>query len=80
MRVKGRDDRGDWPAWARWFHERRIEGESGVGDTARRLFAKMGGEQYKLLRVNVGLPCRCSRRQAEWNERFTYDSVSCPAG
>lgn len=62
------------PRWVKWLYERRQEGEIGVGDTAKRLFTKMGGEQYKLLRVNLGLPCRCVKRQKEWNEKYPYES------
>lgn len=62
----------NWPLWAKWFYARREEGELGVGDTAKRLFAKMGGEQYSLLRQNIKLPCKCVKRQAEWNAKFSY--------
>lgn len=64
----------DWPRWAKWLYERRQEGEAGIGDTAQRLFAKLGGEQYRLLRHNAGFPCRCKLRQAEWNKRYSYDA------
>lgn len=63
------------PRWVEWLYERRQEGERGVGDTAKRLFASMGGEQYKLLRLNIGLPCKCVQRQAEWNEKYPYESA-----
>lgn len=62
----------EWPAWARWISDRRRTGEKGVGDTAKRIFAVMGGEQYSLLRCNLRMPCRCAQRQAEWNEKYAY--------
>jgi hypothetical protein len=67
----------DWPRWAKWFYERRLPDEIGVGDTAKRLFSKMGGEQYQLLVRNIGMPCRCDKRQQEWNAKYSYeDSLS----
>lgn len=64
--------REGWPLWAKWFYERRQPEDLGVGDTAKRLFAGMGGEQYKLLRLNVGMPCKCLKRQTEWNQKYSY--------
>lgn len=62
----------EWPRWAQWVYARRQPGEIGIGDTARRLLAQVGGEQYKLLVRNVGLPCKCAMRQAEWNTKYPY--------
>ena len=63
----------DSPLWVKWLHARRKDGETGAGDTAKRLFSVMGGEQYKLLRKNLSFPCRCTQRQKEWNEKYPYE-------
>lgn len=63
----------DWPLWAQWFHAHRQKGDVGVGDTAKRVFAVVGGERFRLLRQNMKLPCKCALRQTEWNFRYPYD-------
>lgn len=65
-----------WPKWALKLEQHRVAGEIGVGDTARRLAAKLGGEQYKALRMALGVPCRCAARQAEWNTSYPYLEAS----
>lgn len=50
----------------------REEGDKGPGDTAQRILAEIGGERFKTLAKQLGIPCGCTRRQAEWNQRWPY--------
>ena len=61
-----------WPRWAKWIARQRQDPDSGVGDTFRRLAAKVGGEQIKRLAKANAVPCGCTERQAEWNVRYRY--------
>lgn len=61
-----------WPLWARTLRRRRRPDEIGVGDTAKRMFAKLGGERFKIWAERLGIPCGCIERQEEWNRRYPY--------
>ncbi len=50
----------------------RNNADKGVGDTAQRIAAKLGGERYKRLTKRLGMPCGCSERQDEWNRLYPY--------
>ena len=65
--------RDKWPFWAWSLKWMRTKADSGVGDTAQRIAAVMGGEQFKKLTKRIGLPCRCTERQAEWNKLYAYE-------
>lgn len=62
-----------WPRWAGLLRKRRIASDTGVGDTAQRYAAKVGGEKFKRLSKWLGIPCGCTERQAEWNRLYPYD-------
>lgn len=65
-------DETQWPAWAKTISLTRQEADAGVGDTAQRLFAKVGGEGIKAIAAKLGVPCKCGDRQAAWNLQFPY--------
>ncbi len=69
-------DTGEWtrhkPEWVKWVEKRRNETDRGVGDTAQRIFAKLGGELFKKLAAFLGMPCGCNDRQDEWNALWPY--------
>ncbi len=46
--------------------------DKGIGDTVQRHLAMLGGERFKQWVKELGIPCRCADRQAEWNERWPY--------
>jgi hypothetical protein len=46
--------------------------DKGIGDTIQRYAAMLGGEQFKQWAKDHGIPCGCTERQAEWNERWPY--------
>lgn len=66
--------RDKWPFWAWSLKWMRTKADKGVGDTAQRLAAMMGGEQFKKLAEKIGLPCGCTERQAEWNRSYPYEA------
>ena len=61
-----------WPKWAVAVKQLAATEDAGVGDTLRRLFAKVGGEQFKRTARVLGVPCGCAARQVEYNQRFPY--------
>lgn len=61
-----------WPWIVRTVYARRIDGERGIGDTVERLFAYMGGRQFKAFMKANKTPCGCSDRQAWLNARYPY--------
>ena len=61
-----------WPGWATAIERYRRGDDTGVGDTAKRIFARLGGEVFKWLAEKLGMPCGCSERQAEWNRLYPY--------
>lgn len=62
-----------WPAWAKLIAGQREAGEKGVGDTAARLFGKIGGDAFKVAFKTVfKVDCGCSGRQQSWNLNFPY--------
>lgn len=73
-RDLGPVDPKDWPFWAWSLKWLRRQGDSGVGDTAQRIAAKLGGEAYKKLSQRLGMPCGCSSRQADWNIKYNYST------
>ena len=65
-----------WPAWAKAFAAMKVDGETGVGETAHRLFHWPVASQFSDV-VFAGLAlfkrgCGCVRRQAEWNDLYPY--------
>jgi hypothetical protein len=70
----------DWPGWARAIASQRIQGEAGVGDTAKRLLETPGvGLMTQGLVAGLALfgkKCGCARRQAEWNSRYNYNGMA----
>lgn len=63
-----------WPAWANTTAAKRQPGETGVGDTKKRLYG-VSGEIYKAAMKLLGMPCGCAERQAEFNITFPYDGA-----
>ena len=66
-------DPKDWPFWAWSLKWMRNLSDNGVGDTAQRIAAKVGGEAYKKLTQRLGMPCGCSTRQEDWNTHYPYE-------
>lgn len=64
--------REKWPKWVKLVAKRQKPGDVGVGDTLARVFAGVGGEQYKRLRKWLGMPCSCEREQARLNVLYAY--------
>lgn len=60
------------PLWVRAIRRLRTPEDRGVGDTVARIAAKFGGERFKRFSQRIGIPCGCTRKQAEWNERWPY--------
>ena len=67
--------RHKWPAWATAIARFSKTQDSGVGDTAQRIAAKFGGEQFKTFAKTLGMPCGCTERQQDWNTRYPYDET-----
>lgn len=61
-----------WPMWAKTLARFARPTDYGVGDTAERVFAKLGGEQFKALIGKVGLSCGCTARRDDWNVKYVY--------
>lgn len=59
------------PAWVVALQSQRTPEDRGVGDTFARLLGKFG-EAFKATSKTLGIPCNCTRRQQEWNERWPY--------
>lgn len=64
-----------WPDWAAAWARIAKHQDAGVGDTAQRFYASFGGEWFKLFAKKIGMPCRCSERQAEWNTSYPYHPI-----
>lgn len=58
--------------WVKLVAILRTDADAGVGDTVQRIAAKFGGERFKTFAQKIGIPCGCTERQAEWNERYPY--------
>lgn len=58
--------------WVRFVRLLRKPEDKGIGDTVQRIAAKFGGERFKAFAKRIGLPCRCTERQAEWNQLWPY--------
>lgn len=63
----------DWPAWAKIVARNQQPQDIGVGDTAQRLLATLGGEAFKKMLKRACLPCGCDVRQFEWNVLYPYN-------
>jgi len=61
-------DQSKWPLMIRVIVETAKPGDAGVGDTAQRIAAKLGGEIFKKLVPG----CGCDDRQKWLNERYPY--------
>lgn len=63
----------EWPMWAKLLARHRHDGETGLGDTLERLFAKLGADKLaKIYERYVGKPCGCRDRKQWLNQRFGY--------
>jgi hypothetical protein len=60
------------PSWVGIVSYFRSSEDTGVGDTVQRYAAMLGGELFKAWAKRIGLPCQCTQRQAEWNQRWPY--------
>lgn len=65
-------DQDKWPAWVKLIAVKQEPQDIGVGDTAQRLLAKLGGEVFKKMLKRACLPCGCDVRQFEWNVLYPY--------
>lgn len=71
--IASRLDRATWPRFAHWLAKAAKPEDAGLGDTAQRLAAKMGGEALKTIyRKVTGTECGCGDRQAKLNAAFPY--------
>lgn len=61
-----------WPSWATALSRFKKDEDTGVGDTAQRVFARLGGEAFKWMASKLGMPCGCTGRQADWNRLYPY--------
>lgn len=68
--------RHKWPSWATAIARFAKPQDSGVGDTAQRCAAIMGGEVIKGLLKRCGVSCGCNERQYLWNQLYPY-CVKC---
>lgn len=59
-------------AWVRWVKLLRKPEDAGIGDTVARIAKVFGGERFKAFSKRIGIPCGCTERQAEWNQRWPY--------
>lgn len=59
------------PAWVSVIRRLRKPSDRGVGDTVARLLGRFG-ERFKAWSQKLGIPCGCTARQSEWNERWPY--------
>lgn len=64
-----------WPRWTRKYVKRRRYPDSGVGDTMRWVYARIGGERWKKFRKAIGFPCKCPVKQARFNRIYPYDGM-----
>jgi hypothetical protein len=71
--VSAPQPKSRWPFWAIALARYKQPTDAGVGDTAKRVFARLGGEGYKWLSAKLGMPCGCTERQAEWNKHYPYE-------
>jgi hypothetical protein len=65
-------ERGEWPLIIRMIAKRRIETDSGIGDTLERIFARFGGRQFKAVMDRLKINCGCDDRKAALNKWFRY--------
>lgn len=63
---------GEWPKWALALKLMRADGDTGVGDTAERVFGSFGGHQFKIAMALAGLNCGCAARKEVWNLSYPY--------
>ena len=62
-----------WPRIVRTLARHRAEGERGVGDTAKRVLHRMGGDALAwLFRKVTGRDCGCADRRARLNAMYPY--------
>lgn len=60
------------PTWVAAIKRLRKDADTGIGDTVQRIAARFGGELFKRFAARVGMPCGCTERQEEWNQRWPY--------
>lgn len=56
--------------WVRYLSLLSKPEDIGLGATAKRLFAKFGGERFRVWAQRIGLPCGCTEREDEWNRQY----------
>lgn len=71
--------RDRWPLWAREIVKHAADGETGVGDTAKRLIAASHFDTLATIASWLGIPCGCSARHARWNKLYPYQSQPATA-
>lgn len=55
-----------------WLKRFRAPEDKGVGDTAERWLARIGGRKIKSLILSLGGTCGCKDRQKWLNKKFPY--------
>lgn len=63
---------GEWPKWAQTLKAQRIEGETGIGDTVKRILGQTGETFSELYQRMTGADCGCVIRQKVLNLEFPY--------
>lgn len=73
--VKHIEARDQWPVWAKGVSYFAGSNDRGVGDTIARHVGTFGGEAFKRWYAETfKSPCKCSERQAKWNDQFPYSA------
>ena len=71
--------RDQWPFWAIQIANHAADGETGVGDTAKRLIEASHLDTLAVIANWLGVPCGCSARHARWNKLYPYQSQPASA-
>ncbi len=73
---------GQWPDAVKRCAANRIDGETGVGDTAERLLGATGEALKRFFKEAFGRECRCKERKEKLNRAFPYvkqrESIALP--
>lgn len=62
----------EWPPWAKALATQKIDSDTGVGDTAERVFGKFGGTLFNVMIKKLGMKCGCGERKIDWNREYPY--------
>jgi len=68
-----------WPLVIRIIATQKTQEDKGVGDTVKRVLAKMGGEAFEWVMSKAGVNCGCGDRKDWLNRHYRYPRVILPA-